>query len=110
MATKTKAILQRKQLVLNDGSERVEKLGIQAKLYLGYEPLFDATFQQPKLSKVLQDLEIQPFVDSTVEQYKAEKLAEVRAALTEKRKRKQPWNRGSSVRAVWKRTLIQDYN
>jgi hypothetical protein len=56
----------------------------------------------------LQDLKIQPFLESTVETYKQKKLTEVRQELSERKKKVVSFRR-QQMRATWKRILIQDY-
>src|SRR5260370_396508 len=103
---KTKSLLERMEEIPSISSPKIEDLASRAKNVLGFNFLADRVLPAKTLSAVLKELDIQPYKQSTVDSYKAAKLAEVKASR-EKSSRRGLY--GISERVLWKRVPISEY-
>jgi len=113
MATKTvkevKPVLERVSIPNTKKSPEIEELARKASNVLGYNTLANRILPPVSLGSVLKQLEIEPFSTKSVEQYKAEKLAEVKSKRGKQPRRYD--SLGYIVRETvsWKQTPIHEY-
>jgi hypothetical protein len=108
-AVKSKAILKRAPLSVKGPTEKIEKLAISAKLVLGYHRLADLVSAPKRLITVLRELEIEPYTQSTVEDYKVNKVRKVRAEIARRKEENSRSRFHGSLRATWRKTAIDRY-